>query len=141
MSECPPHLLSVHEPVLFSTAHALAWQEINKALGPLMVSKGLLCKNDFCVLAFATATVLTLHPAEERLASVEQNSHRRIGLAAQFVAAKLAVIGLQETRMKVARAVGIALYFFFSRFLQILGGRVVWSCGSFSHGYRTPRQF
>ena len=43
--ECPSPLLSVHEPVLFSIAHALAWQEIDEAPDPLCVAKGFLCKN------------------------------------------------------------------------------------------------
>ena len=42
---CPPPSIVVREPVLFSIAHALAWQEIDEAPDPLCVAKGFLCKN------------------------------------------------------------------------------------------------
>ena len=41
-------------------------------------------------------------------------SYRRLDLAAQLQAAKFVIIGLQETRLAVARALGIGLYHAFS---------------------------
>ena len=63
----------------------------------------------------ATANALTLHPAEERssFTALNLDSHRRLDLASQFTAAKITVIG-QETRLSVARAVGIGQYIVFA---------------------------
>ena len=70
------------------------------------------CHEDFCILVCATANVLTLHPAEERLNDTESrlDSHRRLDLASQFTASQITVVGLQETRLSVARAAGIGQY-------------------------------
>ena len=64
----------------------------------------------------ASANVLTLHPAEERPSSslLKLGSHRRLGLASQFTAAGITVIGLQETRLSVPRATGIGQYLIFA---------------------------
>ena len=74
------------------------------------------CKDDFCILVCATANVLTLHPAEERPSTslLKLDSHRRLDLASQFTAAGITVIGLQETRLGVARAMGIGQYLIFA---------------------------
>ena len=67
---------------------------------------------DIASLACATATVLTLHPTEERssTSALTLDSHRRLDLAAQFQAAKLVIIVLHETRLSIPRALGIGPY-------------------------------
>jgi hypothetical protein len=74
------------------------------------------CKDDFCILVCATANVLTLDPAEERPSTslLKLDAHRRLDLASQFTAAGITVIGLQETRLSVARATGIGQYLIFA---------------------------
>ena len=72
----------------------------------------------FFVFAFwcATANVLTLHPTEERSSVTEPrlDSHRRLDSASQFVASQMTVMGIQETRLSVARAVGIGQYLIYA---------------------------
>ena len=88
------------------------------------------CKDEFCILVCATANVLTLHPAEERPSTslLKLDSHRRLDLASQFTAAGITVIGLQETRLGVARATGIGQYLFLQQ-QQMERGKVAWSYG------------
>ena len=78
----------------------------------------------------ATANVLTLHPAEERPSTslLKLDSHRRLDLASQFTAAGITVIGLQETRLGVARATGIGQSLFCSS-SKWKRGKVAWSYG------------
>ena len=81
-------------------------------MDPLLTSNVMECKEDLCILVCASAKALTLHPAEERLSSTEKSlgSHRRLDLASQFATTKITSIGLQETRLREARAVGIGHY-------------------------------
>ena len=74
------------------------------------------CKDDFCILVCATSNVLTLRPAEERpnTSLLKLDSHRRLDLASQFTAAGIPIIGLQDTRLGVARATGIGQYLIFA---------------------------
>ena len=94
----------------------MAWTEVETGEDPQQKRKVRECRDEFCVLVCATANVLTLHPAEERLSTIllKLDSHRRLDLASQFTAAGITVIGLQETRLSVARATGIGQYLIFA---------------------------
>ena len=111
----PPNL-TFATPVVFSLTDALRWTEVEMGEDPQLKRKVMKCKDDFCILVCATANVLTLHPAEERSSVTEPrlDSHRRLDLASQFLASQMTVVGLQETRLSVARAVGIGQYLIYA---------------------------
>ena len=76
-------------PIVFSLEHALKWAEIEVAPDELMQRKDQGVQKGFYQLACATANVLTLRPAEERVSHCSQSldSHRRLNLSTQFLAA------------------------------------------------------
>ena len=77
-SSVPPNLTCT-APVTFSLADALIWTEVERGEDPQQKRKVKKCNDEFCIMVCATANVLTLHPAEERLSATEPNldSHRR----------------------------------------------------------------
>ena len=103
-------ITSEQMPISFSAEQALQWTAIELAPEYVVKFKDIMVQRDVCQLACATTNVLTLHPAEERAVqgSPMLDSHRRLDLATQFMASKLLLIDLQETRMSGAKAVGIA---------------------------------
>ena len=116
IAESVPPIPAPTVPINYSIAHAHAWAEMEDGADPLLTSDVKACKADFCIPVCASANVLTLHPAEEMLNATAKNldSHRGLDLASQFAAAKITVIGLQETRLRIARAFGIGHYLIFA---------------------------
>ena len=127
---------SKHTPIVFSLEHALVWTNVEAAPDPVWDCKVDQSLKGVYVFACASANVLTLHPPEERQFSVDKifDSHRRLDLASQFAAAKLVRIGLRETRLKVARATGIAQYLVFAAAANARGQGGI-NFGSCSRGY------
>ena len=106
-------------PVVFSITDALRWTEVEMGEDPQLKRKVKKCKDAFCfffILVCAPANVLTLHPAEERSSVTEPrlDSYWRFDLASQFLASQMTVVSLQETRLSVARAVGIGQYLIYA---------------------------
>ena len=70
---------------------------------------------EFAVVRCASTHVLTLHPQEKTgKEGTSMDSHRRLGLLAQFQAAKLTLVGLQETKCRRPRAKDTRPYRVFS---------------------------
>ena len=71
-----------------------AWTEVEMGQDPQQRRKVQECDEEFCILVCATANVLTLHPAEERLNTTvsKLDSHRILDMASQFMATSVTVI-------------------------------------------------
>jgi hypothetical protein len=112
LASVSPLAKPVHEPVPFSIHHALYWTDLEEGRDPVEGSVKTPSNLSIYEIKVATATVLTLAPADEGGADdgTVFHSHRRIDLAAQFQQEGYTIIGLQETRLKKSRSMPVGIF-------------------------------